>query len=246
MLLIIAYIIILILSCNKEVNTKMKDIISIEFPLRGTWISPNTPGKKIPSHGIDKYGETYAYDFVGVDENSGINKFYKVPFLTYVFSGVKLEDCYGWGSGIFAPCDGEIVKVEDGIKERNPVILKNDMKYIREITRRFENGDADYREVAGNYIILKCSEKVYALFAHIMEKSITIKMGEKVKRGQLLARVGHSGNSTAPHLHYQLMDNIDPKKSKGIPCSFTDYEELRNKKWENVKNGIPSVYRIRK
>ena len=224
----------------------MKDTICIEFPLRGTWISPNTPGKKIPSHGIDKYGETYAYDFVGVDENTRINKFYKVSVLKYIISGVPLNKCYGWGSEIYAPFDGEIVKIEDGVIERNPVILKNDLKYMREITRRFVHGDAEYRELSGNYIILKYSEKVFAMFAHIKINSILVKIGDKVKVGQLLGRVGHSGNSTAPHLHFQIMDNIDPKESKGIPCSFKNYEEFRNQKWEIVLNGIPSIYRIRK
>jgi hypothetical protein len=47
--------------------------LCIDLPLKGIWICPNTPGKKVPSHGIDKYGETYAYDFVGVSENEKSN-----------------------------------------------------------------------------------------------------------------------------------------------------------------------------
>jgi murein DD-endopeptidase MepM/ murein hydrolase activator NlpD len=224
----------------------MEKTMTIDLPVRGTWITPNTPGKKIPSHGTDKYGETYAFDFVGVDANSRSNKFYNSTVLSYLINGIPLNKCYGWGSEIFAPFDGEIVKIESGVIERNPVSLKNDIGYMRRITKLFESGEAEYREVAGNHIIMKKSEKIFALFAHLKENSICVKKGEIVKAGQLIGRVGHSGNSTAPHLHFQLMDNIDPKKSSGIPCSFRNYEEYRNGKWEQIEIGVPSKFRIKK
>ena len=233
-------------SCQK-MNAQMNEsAICIDLPLRGTWITPNTPGKKIPSHGIDKYGETYAYDFVGVDPNGKIDKFYDVSVITYLIKGVPLEKCYGWGSNVYAPFDGEIVKTEDGVIERNPVSIKNDVQYMSEVTRRFEQNEAEYKEVAGNYIIIKNSNKIFALLAHLQMNSICVKEGEKIKTGQIIGRVGHSGNSTAPHLHFQLMDNIDPKKANGILCSFADYDELNNGNWKRVDNGIPSVFRIRK
>ncbi len=233
-------------SCNKMNTPIMESKISVDLPLRGIWITPNTPGKKIPSHGIDKYGETYAYDFVGVDANGKIDKFYNVSVLSYLLKGVPLDKCFGWGSNIYAPFEGEIVKIEDGVIERNPVSLKNDLRYMKEITKRFEHGQAEYREVAGNYMIIKKSNDVYALFAHLQTYSICVKEGEKVKIGQMIGRVGHSGNSTAPHLHFQLMNSIDPKKAKGIPCGFRDYEELKDGKWDKIDNGIPSFFRIRK
>ena len=231
---------------QKRINTSMKEAISIDLPVRGTWITPNTPGKKIPSHGTDKYGETYAYDFVGVDANSKSNKFYDSTVLSYLINGIPLDKCYGWGSNVYAPFDGEVVKVEDGVIERNPVRLKNDIGYMRRITKLFLSGEAEYREVAGNYIIMIKSEGIYALFAHLKENSICVKEGEIIKSGQLLAKVGHSGNSIAPHLHFQLMDNIDPKKSSGIPCGFRNYEEFRNGKCVQIDSGIPSRFRIKK
>ena len=41
--------------------------VLVDFPLRGEWITPNTPGKRVPSHGTDILGQRYAYDFVGLE-----------------------------------------------------------------------------------------------------------------------------------------------------------------------------------
>lgn len=233
------------ISCESKENLVMENMIVIDFPLRGTWISPNTPGKKIPSHGISKYGETYAYDFVKVNSNTKNNEFYSVSLFHYLLHGAQLDECYGWGAEIYAPFEGEIVKVEDGLVERHPVHLKTDIQYMREVTSRFENGNAEYNEVAGNHLIIKYDENVYALLAHLKNGSIRVQENQLVKRGQILGEVGHSGNSTAPHLHFQLMENIDPMKSIGLPCGFAEYQEFKHGKWVMVEDGIPGRNRIR-
>jgi murein DD-endopeptidase MepM/ murein hydrolase activator NlpD len=69
--------------------------------------------------------------------------------------------------------------------------------------------------------------------------SIKVKKGNEIKPGDLIGNVGHSGNSTAPHLHFQLMDNPDPITAKGIPCCFEEYELFHNGSWIKVEHGIP-------
>ena len=60
----------------------------------------------------------------------------------------------------------------------------------------------------------------YALYAHLAPGSVAVSPGQRVRVGEVLGRVGHSGNSTAPHLHFQLMDSPDPWQARGIPCAF--------------------------
>ena len=43
----------------------------LEFPLRGEWNAPHTPGTKIPSHGTDLLGQRYAFDFWQIDGKTG-------------------------------------------------------------------------------------------------------------------------------------------------------------------------------
>jgi murein DD-endopeptidase MepM/ murein hydrolase activator NlpD len=232
---------IILLQSNGPSNPISKANIVIDFPLRGTWIAPNSPGTKVPSHGTNIFGERYAYDFVKINTANIVRKFYDAPVLGYMLFGVPLKKCYGWGAEIYAPCDGEIVMVEDGVQERANVNIFSDLRYVTSVSDKLKRGLFEYKDAAGNYIIMKCDVNLYALFAHLQNGSITVRKGEKVKKGQILGRVGHSGNSTAPHLHFQLMDNDDPKMANGIPCAFESYEIKNGGGWKRINAGIPTA-----
>lgn len=221
--------------------------VVVDFPLRGEWMTPNTPGTRIPSHGTDWFGETYAYDFVGVDPASQKMRYYKPTLLHYVLLGVPLEDYFGWGQPILASAAGTVVQAEDGWPERNPVQLVRDFLIAVKNTRTYNSTHpTDFRPLTGNYVTVETSDG-YAVYAHAQTGSILVSPGDKVVPGQHLANVGHSGNSTAPHLHFQLMDHLDPWKAKGIPCCFREYEVFHNGSWQLVENGIPkTTERLRK
>lgn len=216
------------------------DPVIIGFPLRGEWLVPNTPGKRIPSHGTDQLGERYAFDFLQVDWARTGRPFHRRNLPQYLFFGVPLNKCYGWGQEVYAPCDGEIIKAEDGYKERPRVHLASDLFVALKNAYAFNPEKDDLRSVAGNYIIMKCSDHVYAAFAHLQTGSVTVSAGQVVRKGDVLGKVGHSGNSTAPHLHFQLMNSSDLLSAKGIPCAFEQYDVFHNGEWKTVYNGVPS------
>jgi murein DD-endopeptidase MepM/ murein hydrolase activator NlpD len=219
------------------------DGLILDFPLRGEWLAPTSPARRVPSHGLDAFGETYAYDFVKPGPGRASDKFYDASALRYLFRGVPLNRCFGWGAEVHAPCDGEIAFASDGLAERDPVRLNSDLRYMAEVTKRFKAGGAPYREVAGNYVIMRCSGGFYALFAHLMNGSIRALTGQSIARGEVIGRVGHSGNSTAPHLHFQAMDRLDVSTAAGLPCAFREYEERRGGLWALVENGVPGPER---
>jgi hypothetical protein len=221
--------------------------VIVDFPLRGEWIPPNTPGTKIPSHGTDLLGQRYAYDFVGIDPKSQSARFYQPAPLQYFILGVRLQDCFGWGQPIFSATNGTVVRAEDGWPERNPVHLARDLVILLKNAWSINlQQTADLRSLMGNFIIVE-SRDGYAGYAHTQAGSIRVTAGDKVIPGQHLANVGHSGNSTAPHLHFQLMDHPNPWKAQGILCCFREYEVFDQGAWRLVQNGIPKVTdRIRK
>jgi len=221
----------------------------VEFPLRGEWVAPNTPGFKVPSHGTDQLAQTYAYDFLQIDWRFPAKKyrFFKKPLIPALLFGVRLNQCFGWSQPIHSPFDGEVVEAEDGIIERDPVHFFRDMGFVLRNAFFFRPPDKniDLGPVVGNYIILK-KDNCYAFFAHARTGSLSVKKGDFVKAGQKLAEVGHSGNSTAPHLHFHLMDDQNLMEAKGLPCCFREYELFIDNEWKKVTNGIPGRYdRIR-
>ena len=225
----------------------MNTPVVVNFPLLGEWIAPNTPGTKVPSHGTDLFGERYAFDFVGLDPKSRSRRFYRSSALGYLLFGVRLQDCFGWGRPIYSAAEGVVVRAEDGWPERDPVHPLRDLPIMFKNARAVRSHQTiDLRTLSGNYLIIETDDG-YAVYAHAQTGSILVAPGDKVVAGQRLANVGHSGNSTAPHLHFHLMDHPDPWQAQGIPCCFREYEVFDQGNWRLVRNGIPKATdRIRK
>ncbi|HSF38642.1 MAG TPA: M23 family metallopeptidase, partial [Thermoanaerobaculia bacterium] len=77
-----------------------------------------------------------------------------------------------------------------------------------------------YRAPLGNYVILRHAGGEFSQYAHLKQGSVKVKAGDKVTRGQVIGQLGHTGNSTEPHLHFQLTDGPDPLYSRGLPIVF--------------------------
>lgn len=218
--------------------------ISVEFPLRGEWMAANAPGTKIPSHGIDDFGMTYVYDLLGVVQSQNKLDYvlggfaHKRSNLDYFLGKAHLNDFYGWSKPISAPFSGTVVEASDGYSERESINILHELLSVLKNELSFRMKKIGIQELAGNYVILK-GEKAHAFFAHMRKGSVKVKQGDKIKTGDILGEVGHSGNSTAPHLHFQLMDRADVLTAKGVPFSFKEYELYNQDEWVKVENGIP-------
>lgn len=213
--------------------------VVVDFPLRGEWWTPNTPGTRVPSHGTDLLGQRYAYDFMRTAQASKGARLSRHSVFRYLTSGIPLRDCFGWGEPILAATSGVVVEARDGWPERDPV------HPLRDLAVALRNGLTldvdkltDFRPLTGNHVMVE-SEYGFVLYAHAQTGSVRVRPGDRVTAGQVVAAVGHSGNSTAPHLHFQLMDERDPRTARGILCSFREYDVLDGDTWRTVRAGIP-------
>lgn len=226
------------------------EVLYIDFPLKGHWNAPNTPGDKIPSHGSDALGQTYAIDLYRTDLNN-TKKIQNENLLKLLTIGVKTNNIFCYNENIYSPLDGEVVttyyKCKDP-KRVNPIfeILKLICRSIFVTTiAMFVKIDQNFlSKFVGNYIIIKHDNNLYSLFAHLSQYSNKLKTGDKIKNGQVIGKIGHTGNSTAPHLHFQLMDSSDLLKAKGIQFKFKKYYKKQNNTWIEVLNDVPKSNEI--
>jgi murein DD-endopeptidase MepM/ murein hydrolase activator NlpD len=222
---------------------EMDRSVVVDFPLRGErWVAVNTPGDRIPSHGTDILGQRFAYDLLQVDSRRGLRD-HPAGVLRRLIVGVRTRECYGWGAEIHAPFDGEIVRASDGVAERRWIHPLRELVLVLKNAATFSADQLPL--ILGNHVIMRSGD-VFAGFAHLVSGSVAVQAGQTVRRGDVLGRLGHTGNSTSPHLHFQLMDSPDLMTAKGMPCAFQTYEVWRDGGWEKIENGIPrKVDRIR-
>jgi murein DD-endopeptidase MepM/ murein hydrolase activator NlpD len=93
--------------------------------------------------------------------------------------------------------------------------------------------------VAGNRVVIDIGGGQYAYYAHLQPGSVRVKKGDRVRRGQLLARVGNSGDAREPHLHFQLTDRPDVLASEGLPHLFERYRTRSGGAWETRTQEYP-------
>jgi murein DD-endopeptidase MepM/ murein hydrolase activator NlpD len=71
--------------------------------------------------------------------------------------------------------------------------------------------------VDGNHIVMDLGGGVWAMYAHLIKGSLLVKPGDRVRKGQKIAELGNTGNSNAPHLHFQLMDSPSLVQADALP-----------------------------
>jgi len=217
-------------------SPELDDPTVIELPVRGEgWMAVTTPTTRVPSHGVDVLGQRYAYDLLRVDDREGAHV-HPASSLRGLLLGARTRDCYAWGAPIHSPFDGEVVRAVDGVAERTRI------HPLREAVLAVKNGltfrPSRLPSILGNHVILRSGD-VFAGFAHLAPGTLAVVAGQQLRTGDVIGNVGHTGNSTSPHLHFQLMDSPDLMTARGIPCAFRAYEVERDGAWVAVTNGVP-------
>jgi murein DD-endopeptidase MepM/ murein hydrolase activator NlpD len=185
----------------------------MKLPFKGEWSVTWGGDTKEQNYHVESIAQKNAFDFLIYDEKGSTHK----------GTGEANEDFYAFGKELYAPCDGEVVLVVDGVKDNIPGVLNP--IYI-----------------PGNTVIIKTANGEFAFFAHFKQHSIVVKQGQKVTTGALLGLCGNSGNSSEAHLHFHLQNVEDMTKATGAKCYFdqlkvngvlkSDYSPVKGEKIE--------------
>lgn len=184
-----------------------KEAVVIEPPLRGSgWVAVNGccdaltshRGAIIPVNGALRVPERFAIDWVKLDENGRL----------FIGDGTKLESYAYYGTPIHAAADGVVVNLYDEADEQVP---NEPVKGI------------SAANVGGNMVVVDIGGGAFAFYAHLQRGSLKVKLGERVATGQVIGLLGNTGNSSAPHLHFHVMDGPSPLNANGLPFVFTRF-----------------------
>ncbi|MBV9748490.1 MAG: M23 family metallopeptidase [Acetobacteraceae bacterium] len=150
-----------------------------------------------PVNGLLQAGQQFAIDYIQIG-----------PDNTCCHGPVAaVTSWYGYGTPVLAAAPGVVVEVTNGMPDQEPVGTITPLPPAR---------------ITGNSIIEYIGAGQYALYAHLKPGTIpvSIRQGARLRTGDLIGRVGNSGNSGAPHLHFQLMDNSSFADATGLPFVF--------------------------
>ena len=106
-------------------------------------------------------------------------------------------------------------------------------------------GSTNESQFLGNYIVIKHAENEYSLIAHLQQYSIIVNEGQNVKYGDIIGKVGNSGNSTEPHIHFQVMNDKNIEACTSLKIRFLNNLELIKGMWSaDYKVNDGDTYKI--
>ncbi|MBT1705891.1 M23 family metallopeptidase [Chryseosolibacter indicus] len=211
-----------------ELEVPKEKAISIGPPLKGgLWTAIHHPSWERGHRrviytlgGKARIPGRYAIDFVKVNDEG----------LTTSGEADHVDSWLGYGAEVLAVADGVVSSVN---------------KSFPEVDKLSEHPAYGATKATGNYVSIKIGKGVYAFYEHLKPNSISVKAGQKVKKGDMIALLGFTGQTTNPHLHFHMASNDSPLGAEGIPYVFDSfnhvgvYDELDNlgkKKWISNSN----------
>jgi murein DD-endopeptidase MepM/ murein hydrolase activator NlpD len=186
-----------------EVRTSAAAPVVIGPPLAGNdWVAGNACCVVSPHRGAVmgvggrlNGSERYAIDWLRIDPA-------KNPVTTHTGDGTRNEDYLAYDAPLLAVADGTVAVVVSDNKDATPQVITPDQAF---------------KELGGNYVIIDIGGGNFAFYAHMRPGSASVKVGDKVTRGQVIGRLGNSGNTTEAHLHFHVSRAPVPLSSDNVP-----------------------------
>ena len=109
-----------------------------------------------------------------------------------------------YGADVLAVANAKVVSVLNSLDDQVPGRLP-------------EPSSITIETVDGNHVVLDLGDGRFAFYAHLQKNSIKVRPGDSVKKGAVLGKLGNTGNTSAPHLHFHIMNGPSPMAADGIP-----------------------------
>ena len=202
-------------------------------PLRGgPWVAVHSPawprGHRRALYALDgraRIPGRFAIDWVRVDAQG------------HMANGDpdRIDNVLGYGADVLAVTDARVAAVRDDVPESST------------ISGHRPHALAD---AGGNYVALDLGDGRHAFYEHLQPGSIRVRPGQRVRRGEVIAALGFTGDSTGPHLHFHVADGASPLGAEGIPFvidrfrvlgRYADIGKLGATPWLPPADGRPAL-----
>jgi len=146
------------------------------------------------------------------------------------FSGPEgdVASYYSNGQRVLAVASGTIVRLKDGIPN-------NRAGHVGA-----EALDLSLETIAGNTLALDLGQGQFAHYMHLQPGSLRVKVGQRVRRGEVIALVGNSGSSFEPHLHFEVTTSPETLSGEGLPYLLEEYDAVINGVAEHRRRELPT------
>lgn len=191
----------------------MLPTVDLAYPFEGRWLTQNSPGSRVPSHGTSLLAAAFAIDFVPVDEAGRT-----APVTLRSFVRPEPPERFpGFGRPLLAPVDGTVAAVHDDAPDHHAFRGVPSIRYALTQRRRLAAG---WVALAGNHVMIETHDGTVVALCHLQRGSVRPRVGQRVAVGEVVGRCGNSGNSTEPHVHLQAMDGPDPSRASAVGITF--------------------------
>jgi hypothetical protein len=171
--------------------------------------------------GITANSNDFSGDFIYLDAQG--HKYHDDPR--------KLKNWYSYGKAIYAPGGGIVIATANDVPEN----WFKDAGATKIGYPKIPAGK-DPKDI-GNFVLIDHQNGEFSLLVHMKPGSIVVKAGDRVQPAQMLGRIGFTGDSIFPHLHYSLMDGPEVFKAWGLPAYFTQFRRVLGSGSERVNKG---------
>ena len=188
------------------------------WPLAGKRAWVVGAGASFHTHHRWAVPEEFALDIMAVDGNGS----------THRGPGASNSAFYAYGADVVAAADGMVVIALRGSAEGPPMLRKRgesmESYYGRIRERQAANSARGEAGISGDAVVIDHGNGEYSVYAHLVPGSVRVNAGDRVETGRVIGKLGSSGNSTEPHLHFHVCDRPSTLSCAGIPPTFVGIE----------------------
>jgi murein DD-endopeptidase MepM/ murein hydrolase activator NlpD len=188
------------------------------LPVKGAWLIKSGPS--FHTHHRWARPSEFALDFVKVGPDGRSHK----------GDGSRFTDYYAYDQDVLAAANGRVVRAVNNQPEPTALLARSGEAFEAYAKRTASHAQSlvagGIDAISGNHVMIDHGDGEYALYAHLRPGSVRVKVGQEVKAGEAIAKLGGSGNALVePHLHFHVCDRPSPLTCAGIPVEFVDIEK---------------------